>query len=75
VRATATCRRQLDVDFVLASGAGARSRLSLGTAVAGGMLVFAIVGVFLIPLPYAAIELVASRRKRAVAGVEGEATT
>jgi HAE1 family hydrophobic/amphiphilic exporter-1 len=35
---------------VIASGAGAASRISLGTAVFGGMLVATIVGVFLIPM-------------------------
>ncbi|MHC4833872.1 MAG: efflux RND transporter permease subunit, partial [Planctomycetota bacterium] len=36
--------------LVIASGAGAASRISLGTAVFGGMLVATIVGVFLIPM-------------------------
>ena len=52
------------IPLVIASGAGARSRVSLGTAVAGGMLVFTIVGVFLIPVLYAAIELGAARFRK-----------
>ncbi len=44
------------VPLVIASGAGARSRVSLGTAVFGGMLVYTILGVFFIPVLYAAVE-------------------
>jgi HAE1 family hydrophobic/amphiphilic exporter-1 len=44
------------VPLVIASGAGARSRISLGTAVFGGMLVYTILGVFFIPVLYAAVE-------------------
>jgi hydrophobe/amphiphile efflux-1 (HAE1) family protein len=36
--------------LVIASGAGAASRISLGTAVFGGMLVATMIGVFLIPM-------------------------
>jgi HAE1 family hydrophobic/amphiphilic exporter-1 len=43
--------------LVFASGAGALSRISLGTAVCGGMLIYTILGVFVIPWLYAAIEL------------------
>ena len=42
--------------LVRASGAGAASRISLGTAVFGGMLVAAIGGTLLIPAFYAAIQ-------------------
>ena len=45
------------IPLVVASGAGARSRVSLGTAVASGMLVYTILGVFFIPVLYAAVEL------------------
>jgi multidrug efflux pump subunit AcrB len=38
------------IPLVVASGAGANSRLSLGTAVFGGMLVGTMAGVFVIPL-------------------------
>ncbi|UFP93056.1 efflux RND transporter permease subunit [Gloeobacter morelensis] len=44
------------VPLVTASGAGAASRQSLGTAVFGGMLAATILGVFLIPVLYVVIE-------------------
>jgi HAE1 family hydrophobic/amphiphilic exporter-1 len=40
------------IPLVIASGAGAASRVSLGTAVFGGMLLSTIAGVFLIPTLY-----------------------
>ncbi|MDJ0786582.1 MAG: multidrug efflux RND transporter permease subunit [Myxococcota bacterium] len=49
------------IPLVIASGAGARSRVSLGTAVAGGMLLYTVLGVFLIPGLYAGVELAARR--------------
>jgi HAE1 family hydrophobic/amphiphilic exporter-1 len=49
------------IPLVIASGAGARSRVSLGTAVFGGMLVFTILGVFFIPVLYAVVELAWNR--------------
>ena len=42
--------------LVQAAGAGAASRISLGTAVFGGMLVAAIGGTLLIPAFYAAVQ-------------------
>jgi HAE1 family hydrophobic/amphiphilic exporter-1 len=50
------------IPLVVASGAGARSRVSLGTAVASGMLVYTILGVFVIPVLYAAVELAVQGR-------------
>ena len=44
--------------LVFASGAGARSRVSLGTAVFGGMLIYTILGVFFIPVLYVVVEQV-----------------
>jgi HAE1 family hydrophobic/amphiphilic exporter-1 len=44
------------IPLVLASGAGARSRVSLGTAVFGGMLIYTILGVFFIPVLYVVVE-------------------
>jgi HAE1 family hydrophobic/amphiphilic exporter-1 len=44
------------IPLVVASGAGARSRVSLGTAVFGGMLIYTILGVFFIPTLYAVVE-------------------
>ncbi len=43
------------IPLVIASGAGAESRKSLGTAVFGGMLIGTVGGVFLIPLLYVAV--------------------
>ncbi|MBW8036561.1 MAG: hydrophobe/amphiphile efflux-1 family RND transporter, partial [Planctomycetes bacterium] len=44
------------IPLVIASGAGAASRRSLGTAVFGGMLAATIFGVFLIPVLYVIIQ-------------------
>jgi HAE1 family hydrophobic/amphiphilic exporter-1 len=46
------------IPLVLSTGAGARSRVSLGTAVFGGMLIYTILGVFFIPVLYVVIEQV-----------------
>ena len=46
------------IPLLLASGAGARSRVSLGTAVFGGMLIYTILGVFFIPVLYVVMEQV-----------------
>jgi hydrophobe/amphiphile efflux-1 (HAE1) family protein len=52
--------------LVLAKGAGAASRVSLGIAVFSGMIAATVLGVFFIPTLYAVIEgLVARRRKPA----------
>ena len=57
------------VPLVLASGAGAASRRSLGTAVFGGMILSTVLNLFVVPVVYVALaglrERVA-RRKRAV---------
>ena len=45
------------IPLMIATGAGARSRVSLGTGVFGGMLVYTILGVFFIPSLYAIVEL------------------
>ncbi|MGA1399502.1 MAG: efflux RND transporter permease subunit [Phycisphaerales bacterium] len=47
--------------LVLAAGAGAASRVSLGTAVFGGMLVATAIGVFLIPMLDVVVQLVVRR--------------
>jgi HAE1 family hydrophobic/amphiphilic exporter-1 len=49
------------IPLVVATGAGARSRVSLGTAVFGGMLIYTILGVFFIPTLYAVVEGVWSK--------------
>ena len=46
------------VPMVLATGPGSNSRHSLGTTVFGGMLGTMVIGVFLVPVSYLAIELV-----------------
>ena len=40
------------IPLVVASGAGAASRVSLGTAVFGGMLLATVIGIFFIPMLY-----------------------
>jgi len=58
------------IPLVIASGAGARSRVSLGTAVFGGMLIYTILGVFFIPVLYVVVEQAWTklfRRKKAPA--------
>ena len=53
------------VPLVTASGAGAAARRTMGTAVFGGMLTATSLGVFLIPVLYSVVELVAAKLKRA----------
>jgi HAE1 family hydrophobic/amphiphilic exporter-1 len=55
------------IPLVIASGAGARSRVSLGTAVFGGMLASSVIGIFFIPFLYYVIQsLVEPRRGETV---------
>jgi multidrug efflux pump subunit AcrB len=54
--------------LVIASGAGARSRVSLGTAVFGGMLASTVLGVFFIPFLYFVIQSLVDRKKDDAAG-------
>ena len=56
--------------LVIASGAGARSRVSLGTAVFGGMLAATVLGIFFIPFLYYVVQSVVERRKGAVSASE-----
>ena len=44
------------IPLVIATGAGAVSRRSLGTAVFGGMLLATVVGIFLIPFLYYGVQ-------------------
>jgi len=44
------------VPLVIASGAGAASRQSLGTAVFGGMTAATVLGVFFIPVLYTVVQ-------------------
>jgi HAE1 family hydrophobic/amphiphilic exporter-1 len=58
------------IPLVIASGAGAASRQSLGTAVFGGMLLATVAGVFFIPLLYVAVQGTAERLAGKRAGPE-----
>jgi multidrug efflux pump subunit AcrB len=53
--------------LLLAKGAGAASRVSLGTAVFAGMLFATLLGVFFIPALYAMIEGFVERRRKPAA--------
>jgi multidrug efflux pump subunit AcrB len=48
--------------LVLASGAGAGSRVSLGTSVFAGMLAATLIGIFVVPALYAVVQRLAERR-------------
>ena len=50
--------------LVVASGAGAASRHSIGTTVVGGMLAVTVLGVLLVPAFYVAVERLAERWRR-----------
>jgi multidrug efflux pump subunit AcrB len=52
--------------LVVASGAGAASRHSIGTTVVGGMLAVTVLGVLLVPAFYVAVERLAEWRRRPV---------
>ncbi|MCD6393646.1 MAG: efflux RND transporter permease subunit, partial [Planctomycetes bacterium] len=52
------------VPLVVATGAGANSRRSLGTAVFGGMLAATIFGVFMIPVLYVIIQQLSERVRK-----------
>ena len=54
--------------LVIASGAGAASRRSLGTAVFGGMLVATVLGVFMTPVFYLWMQKLSKRRAAAGTG-------
>ena len=56
--------------LVLASGAGAVSRQSLGVIVFGGMLVSAIVGTVLVPPFYAIVQSIREKGKGATSDPE-----
>ena len=52
------------IPLVIASGAGANSRVSLGTAVFGGMFLATAAGVFMIPLLYVVVQTTAEKMSR-----------
>ncbi len=63
------------IPLLVASGAGAASRQSLGTAVFGGMLVATATGVFFIPVLYVVVmQTVARLTGKATAGARPAAT-
>jgi len=51
------------VPLVRATGAGAASRIAVGTGVAGGMIAATLLGVFFIPLFYLSVRRWLSRRR------------
>ena len=52
------------IPLVIASGAGANSRVSLGTAVFGGMFLATVAGVFMIPWLYVVVQTAAEKMSR-----------
>jgi len=62
------------IPLVIASGAGANSRVSLGTAVFGGMLMATVVGVFMIPFLYVVVQQAAERLSRKPAATPAQTT-
>ena len=62
------------IPLVIASGAGANSRVSLGTAVFGGMLMATVVGVFMIPFLYVVVQQAAERLSRKPAASPAQTT-
>jgi len=56
------------VPLFVATGAGAASRRSLGTAVLGGMLAATLLAIFFVPVQYFVIETFVERRSKAARG-------
>src|SRR5262249_59128250 len=61
------------VPLLVASGAGAASRHSIGTTVFGGMLAVTVLGVLLVPAFYVAVERLAEWRARGAPAGPGPA--
>ncbi|MGV2497115.1 efflux RND transporter permease subunit [Pelagerythrobacter aerophilus] len=61
------------VPLVLASGAGAASRVAVGTGVMGGMIAATVLGIFLIPMLYLLVRRNISRKQPVAAGHLDEA--
>ncbi len=59
------------VPLVIASGAGAASRVAVGTGVMGGMITATAIGIFVIPLLYLVVRERVSRRQPSAAGTMG----
>ncbi|WP_420606445.1 multidrug efflux RND transporter permease subunit [Novosphingopyxis sp.] len=60
------------VPLVIASGAGAASRIAVGTGVMGGMIAATGIGIFVIPLLYLMVREKLSRKKPHASGSLGE---
>ena len=56
--------------LVIANGAGAASRRSLGTAVFGGMNAATLLAIFIVPVLYTVIQGIAERRRSVAPGTE-----
>ncbi len=56
--------------LVIATGAGAASRRSLGTAVFGGMNAATLLAVFIVPVLYMVIQRIVERRRSVAPGAE-----
>ena len=56
------------VPLLVATGAGAASRIAVGTGVAGGMVAATLLGIFVIPLFYLAVRRWVSRKRPAAPG-------
>ncbi|MBB3033715.1 efflux RND transporter permease subunit [Alteriqipengyuania lutimaris] len=56
------------VPLVLASGAGAASRIAVGTGVMGGMIAATVLGIFLIPMLYLLVRRNVSRKQPSATG-------
>jgi multidrug efflux pump subunit AcrB len=52
------------VPLMLATGAGASSRHSLGTAVFGGMNAATLLAIFIVPVLYVVIQRIAERKRK-----------
>ncbi len=59
--------------LVLATGASSAARRSLGTAVIGGMLAATLLAVFIVPVLFVVVEMIAGRRRRRAPGGAPEA--
>ncbi|MCF7990576.1 MAG: multidrug efflux RND transporter permease subunit [Thiohalocapsa sp.] len=62
------------IPLVFATGAGAGSRVALGTAVFGGMLAATVVGTLLIPVTYFVVQSTRERVKSALSGAPAATT-
>jgi multidrug efflux pump subunit AcrB len=58
------------VPLLIASGAGAASRRSLGTAVFGGMNAATLLAIFIVPVLYTVIQGIAERGRSVAPGTE-----